>query len=489
MHARLNVVRGPFAGEAIPVALGKLLIGRAKDCHLRLDSPSVSQHHCVLLLDEYTLRIRDLGSNHGTMVNGRRIGTHEAILLHDDTVSIDQLTFQIDLSQAAVGAAIPASDARPRISETFTDETSTTELDGVDWNALEQTEIFDGDTDHHLAPPKVVQPSSRRLPVQDGPPASVGDSHAEPRSEGEPTDSPGSELQAATSTMPADSSPPAVPLTAPRRAGTGQALAPTDQSTITHTVTAKRAAAPKPNSGGQTETRSKQSRREKPKPASAKKARTSSRRPGLVIAGLIALAAVGSGAYFVFGRSQPTHYEPPQKYVDFSPQTFGTLLGCEVPENWKQKFTGGKKVGPIWARFTDGPLSIEISENLTGSGIREAAVAMRRKASRIPKDAPVAEQIHEYQRERAAEAFKSYNEEPRSRAIKTQGLGEARVSDFTATEGVLGAEVAGCRATALNLGYQFTVICKCPPSLLRDATPVFERVISSLRSVSPADGQ
>src|SRR5580704_4789454 len=147
MDARLRVVRGPLSGDTIRVPRGKLLIGRETDCHLRLDSKSVSAHHCVLLLDEYTLRIRDLGSTNGTFLNGNRIGKHEAILLHDDTVSIDQLTFQIDLSQAAVGAAIPASDARPRISETFTDETSTTELDGVDWNALEQTEIFDGDTD------------------------------------------------------------------------------------------------------------------------------------------------------------------------------------------------------------------------------------------------------------------------------------------------------------------------------------------------------
>jgi predicted component of type VI protein secretion system len=102
MHAQLKVVRGPFAGEKIQMPLGKLLIGRAKDCHLRLDSPSVSQHHCVLLLDEYTFRIRDLGSHNGTVVNGRRIGTHESVLLHDDTVSIDQLMFQIDLSRSAL---------------------------------------------------------------------------------------------------------------------------------------------------------------------------------------------------------------------------------------------------------------------------------------------------------------------------------------------------------------------------------------------------
>src|ERR1700689_978563 len=110
---------------------GKLLIGREKDCQLRLDSNSVSAHHCVLLLDEYALRIRDLGSKNGTLVNGNRIGKHESILLHDDTVSIDNLTFQIDLSQAADRVAITPAEAQPVVSP----------------SALDATGIFDGDTD------------------------------------------------------------------------------------------------------------------------------------------------------------------------------------------------------------------------------------------------------------------------------------------------------------------------------------------------------
>jgi hypothetical protein len=486
MHAQLKVVRGPFAGEKIQMPLGKLLIGRAKDCHLRLDSPSVSQHHCVLLLDEYTFRIRDLGSHNGTVVNGRRIGTHESVLLHDDTVSIDQLTFQIDLSQAVVGATLVASEAPPPFSGNPSDEGANNEIYGADWNALEGTEILDGDTDHHV-PPAVVEPH-RPAVQEDAPapaaPAPVEDAETETRPNGEPPESTGSQPQAATSPLPSVTPRPVTAQT-PRRAGPAPALTPADQSV----VAAKRPVGPKPNSAGQVETRSRKSRGEKAKPVSEKQAKATGLRRGPIIAGLIALAGLGGGGYFLFGRSQPSHYEAPQSYVSFAPESFATLLGCEVPENWKQKFKGGKKVGPMWARFTDGPLSIEISENLTGGAIREAVAAMRRKPGRVPSDASAAEQIHEYQRERTAEAFKSYNEDPRSRGIKTQSLGEARISNFTATEGLLGAEVAGCRATALNQAYQFTVICKCPPSLLQNAQPVFEKVIASLRSGVVADAQ
>jgi FHA domain len=490
MHAKLKVVRGPFAGEKIEMPLGKLLIGRAKDCHLRLDSQSVSQHHCVLLLDEYTLRIRDLGSHNGTVVNGRRIGTHESILLHDDTVSIDQLTFEIDLTETAVGVIV--APAQPPFSEDLAEELFTPEMDEAGSGALEGTCIFEGDTEQ-VVPRKVSQPSSRQQPVRVDVPGPVEEADADTPLTREPSDPTGSQYstdqqstgsleQSTPTTSPNIASPSATPRSAPWGAGARQAPTLSNRST----ATPKRVASAKQDAPTKLETSPQRPRAEK---AIAKKMTTTGLRRGPIIAGLIALAVLGGGAYFLFGRNQPTQYEAPQKYVDFAPESYATLLACEVPENWKQKFKGGKKTGPMWARFTDGPLSIEITENLTGGAIREAVVAMRRKPSRIPTDASVAEQIHEYQRERAAEAFKSYTEDPRSRGIKTQGLGQARISNFTATEGILGADVAGCRATAVNQAYQFTVICKCPPSLLHDAQPVFEKVIASLRSGVAADAQ
>ena len=109
MDARLRVLSGPHAGETIAIRRGKLLIGRAEGCHLRPASEFVSRHHCVLLLDDYTLRIRDLGSKNGTFVNGRRVGTGETILLHDDTISIGEMIGQIDLTPAVEIASLPAA--------------------------------------------------------------------------------------------------------------------------------------------------------------------------------------------------------------------------------------------------------------------------------------------------------------------------------------------------------------------------------------------
>ena len=51
-----------------------LRVGRAIDCDIRLfRDQQVSRQHCMLLADEQTVRVTDIGSKHGTFVNGTRI--------------------------------------------------------------------------------------------------------------------------------------------------------------------------------------------------------------------------------------------------------------------------------------------------------------------------------------------------------------------------------------------------------------------------------
>jgi len=106
MEARLTILRGPSSGQTMPVPPGKLIIGRENDCHFQPISGCISRHHCVLLRDEYALRIRDLGSKNGTFVNGRRITYGEMILLPGDIVSLGDLAFAIMFE--------PATSATPQ---------------------------------------------------------------------------------------------------------------------------------------------------------------------------------------------------------------------------------------------------------------------------------------------------------------------------------------------------------------------------------------
>lgn len=105
--ARLVVQGGKHRGKEIMLPKGKFLIGRERDCHLRPASEGISRHHCVFTLDSYAVRLRDLGSTNGTLVNGSRL-RGETVLAADSVVKIGPLEFKLVIKAAAESEAPPA---------------------------------------------------------------------------------------------------------------------------------------------------------------------------------------------------------------------------------------------------------------------------------------------------------------------------------------------------------------------------------------------
>ena len=100
MQVELRIVGSTEPGStiftigAIQLPRGKFLIGRDPECQFRPNSPLVSRHHCVIVHDEYAVRIRDLGSKNGTIVNSERIhGDH--VLASEDAITVGDVTLQI----------------------------------------------------------------------------------------------------------------------------------------------------------------------------------------------------------------------------------------------------------------------------------------------------------------------------------------------------------------------------------------------------------
>jgi pSer/pThr/pTyr-binding forkhead associated (FHA) protein len=107
-QAELYVVSGRQAGTVIPLQEGKFLIGREEDCHLRPNSDLISRHHCVFTVDDFTVRLRDLGSTNGTLVNGERI-RGGVVLNSGDVVSVGKIELRVVVKD-------PASDTSSSIA-------------------------------------------------------------------------------------------------------------------------------------------------------------------------------------------------------------------------------------------------------------------------------------------------------------------------------------------------------------------------------------
>jgi eukaryotic-like serine/threonine-protein kinase len=79
VYVTLTMAVGNLTGQRFVFSgPGQSVIGRAKDCAVQLQREpwqlDISRHHCVVVIDQLGVLVRDLGSLNGTFVNGRLIG-------------------------------------------------------------------------------------------------------------------------------------------------------------------------------------------------------------------------------------------------------------------------------------------------------------------------------------------------------------------------------------------------------------------------------
>jgi predicted component of type VI protein secretion system len=105
----------------------------------------VSRQHCQLLVGLDDVRIRDLGSRNGTLVNGERV-VGERFLNEGDQVQVGPLVFEICLDPAHGPTALPVS-TRPKQEDTHSHCLDTKEMVSFDGSQQGQaTEPAQADT-------------------------------------------------------------------------------------------------------------------------------------------------------------------------------------------------------------------------------------------------------------------------------------------------------------------------------------------------------
>lgn len=97
MDLKLKVLEGKNVGQEIPVHGKKFFIGRAEDCNLRPGSELISRHHCVLLVEDGYIGVRDFGSKNGTYVNQERV-VGERELKPGDRLTVGPLQFEVHVA-------------------------------------------------------------------------------------------------------------------------------------------------------------------------------------------------------------------------------------------------------------------------------------------------------------------------------------------------------------------------------------------------------
>lgn len=112
-QVQLKVVGGKYDGRLIPMVSSKFLIGREQDCHLRPNSELVSRHHCVISIDDFAVRVRDLGSTNGTFVNGQRI-RGQVTVESGHSVQVGKLKFEVLIEESKLSAPDPGESVPPK---------------------------------------------------------------------------------------------------------------------------------------------------------------------------------------------------------------------------------------------------------------------------------------------------------------------------------------------------------------------------------------
>ena len=99
---RLVVLSEGLTGRSHELKAEKTTVGRVEDNTFQIPDPSVSSHHCEIILKGSDVLIRDLNSTNGTFINGQQVS--ESILKPSQILRLGQVEVRLEGDQAAASA-------------------------------------------------------------------------------------------------------------------------------------------------------------------------------------------------------------------------------------------------------------------------------------------------------------------------------------------------------------------------------------------------
>jgi pSer/pThr/pTyr-binding forkhead associated (FHA) protein len=121
--AKLVVLSVGMTGRTQELKVDKTTIGRVEDNTFQIAEPSVSSHHCEILLRGSDVVVHDLNSTNGTFINGEKVA--ESVIKPGQILRLGQIEMRLETD-------VPASPAKKHIDQTMVMQR------GVSLNELEQ---------------------------------------------------------------------------------------------------------------------------------------------------------------------------------------------------------------------------------------------------------------------------------------------------------------------------------------------------------------
>lgn len=105
--AKLVVLSEGLTGQTYELKVDTTTIGRVEDNTFQIAHPSVSSHHCEILLRGNDVVIKDLNSTNGSFINNQQV-TGEAVLKPGQVLRLGQIDIRLEAPGAAAAASAPA---------------------------------------------------------------------------------------------------------------------------------------------------------------------------------------------------------------------------------------------------------------------------------------------------------------------------------------------------------------------------------------------
>lgn len=110
MDVRLIRFKDDGAKRSFRIKRGKCVIGRDAACDLQVPTPSVSRHHCEVVIEDDACIVRDLNSSNGVFINESRV-TGEVAVSPGDRLAVGPLIFTIQIDGEPKHVEPPLLDA------------------------------------------------------------------------------------------------------------------------------------------------------------------------------------------------------------------------------------------------------------------------------------------------------------------------------------------------------------------------------------------